>query len=468
MTKTIRILLPALLLTLCTACTNELTTTPATDNPLVLEHVYIGTPTKAEPYNPGFVNGSTLEATLTLGEMESKGTYTYKDGVWKAHTPAYWQNTREEHTLTLQTPEPSTMPAEGFTTDNWHTYDILTYTGQATPGTTDFPLTHTRAQLCVTLTPGETMADADLTGATIKVNGCGMLHKDGAYYALLNPTPTPTLTITYKGDTYTYTPETDILTEGQCTMLKLALNKTGVSGISVSNEEWQNVTGTVTEETGWTTHTGGSLDASTLTGKVLITGTLTDADMTALNGAKDRITHLYITAESNAWGSLVLGRSDNKNNTMLESVYMPKATSIGDNAFAYCQALTTISLPEATEIGDHAFQGCTNLTNVNLPKVTDIGPEAFFHCEGLTTISLPKATNIERQAFDGCYDLTTITLSPKTYIGPNAFYYCTSLHTLRLPDLTKEDFEADESKYTSFGGVTWEHIYYYGGEWHRQ
>ena len=50
------------------------------------------------------------------------------------------------------------------------------------------------------------MTGADLTNATIKVNDCGMLHKDNAYYALLAPAATPTLTITYEGDTYTYTP----------------------------------------------------------------------------------------------------------------------------------------------------------------------------------------------------------------------------------------------------------------------
>ena len=471
MTKTIRILLPALLLTLCTACTNELTTTPATDNPLVLEHVYIGTPTKAEPIQwDGFREGDQLKATLTLNGVTSEGTYTYKDGTWDTPTPAYWQDPTEAHTLTLRTPEPTDPMPDAFTDDTWHTYDILTYTGTATPGTTSYPLTHTRAQLCVTLTAGETMTGADLTNATIKVNDCGMLHKDNAYYALLAPAATPTLTITYEGDTYTYTDDIP-LTAGQCTMLTLTLNKTGISGISVTGEEWQSVTGTTsTDETVTEIVCDGTTPITIPddAGKVLITGTLNSTDITTINSAKDKIEELYITAESNAWVDLKLGYGEwEGTNETLQSLYLPTATSVGNEAFRSCpnltyvslpmaktigekafindKGLTHISLPEATTLGKMCFADCYSLSSLNLPQATTIGWCAFGNCKSLTALSLPEANTINDRAFQSCKALTTATLPKATNIGSWALQNCDALTTICLP----KDATIGES---AFGG----------------
>ena len=182
MYKTIRMLPAALLLLLGTACTHDLADSPAaTGLPLVLEHIYIGTPTKAEPYEPGFTDGSMLEATLTLdGVTTTEGTYTYKDGKWGTTTPAYWQNPKEAHTLILQTPEPSPAMPDIFTADNWHVYDILSYTNdQVTPGTTSFQLTHTRAQFCIALMKGDGLTDDELAAAKVTANKIKMLHTNG-------------------------------------------------------------------------------------------------------------------------------------------------------------------------------------------------------------------------------------------------------------------------------------------------
>ena len=470
MYKTIRNLLPALLLILGTACNEDLTTTPATGNPLVLEHVYIGTPTKAEPIPSGFVDGSMLTATLTLNGVTSEGFYAYKDGAWVAHTHAYWQDPTEAHTLTLRTPEPTDPMPDAFTDDTWHTYDILTYTGTATPGTTSYPLTHTRAQLCVTLTAGETMTGADLTNATIKVNDCGMLHKDNAYYALLAPAATPTLTITYEGDTYTYTDDIP-LTAGQCTMLTLTLNKTGISGISVTGEEWQSVTGTTsTDETVTEIVCDGTTPITIPddAGKVLITGTLNSTDITTINSAKDKIEELYITAESNAWVDLKLGYGEwEGTNETLQSLYLPTATSVGNEAFRSCpnltyvslpmaktigekafindKGLTHISLPEATTLGKMCFADCYSLSSLNLPQATTIGWCAFGNCKSLTALSLPEANTINDRAFQSCKALTTATLPKATNIGSWALQNCDALTTICLP----KDATIGES---AFGG----------------
>lgn len=485
MYKTIR-MLPALLLMLGTACTNDVADTPAeTGTPLVLENVYIGTPTKADPYESGFADGNTLTATLTLDEVTTEGIYTYNGTTWTATTPAYWQNSTEEHTLTLRTtPEPTpTMPEEGFTANNWHEYDILTYEGTATPGTTTFTLTHTRAQFCVALEKGDGMTDDELAAATVTANNIGMLSADGAHYALFNPgTKIASVNIDINGSTYTYTPDKDIpLTAGTCTILTLKVNKVGVSGITVSGEGWKDVTGTAAIDDTFEQIACNGTDNITIPDdatKLLITGTLTSTDIEAINNAKDQITHLYVTATAdvNVWNSLKMsistgggpgtGEMFSPNNT-LQSICITQATNIGENAFNYCTALENAYLPKAVTIGEEAFNNCKSLTSISLPAATSIGKEAFYKCESLTNISLPAATNIADFAFQQCNNLTSISLSKdaKDNIEDDAFYGCDLLTTLHLPDLEAADF--NEGTYANFGGHDWQHIYYNGGEWHR-
>ena len=502
MYKTIRMLPAALLLLLLgTACTNDPADTPAaTGLPLVLENVYIGAQTRVTPTPYDNPEGSTLTATLTWGNVTSTGTYTYRSGQWTSDEPAYWQDPKDLHTLTLHTPEPENdMPAEeGFTTANWHEYDILTYTNDnVKPGTTTFELTHTRAQLCIALVKGDGMTDAELAAAKVTANNIGMLSANGAHYAIFDPgTKIASVNIDINGSTYTYTPDTDTditLEKGKCTILTLKVNKVGVSGITVSGEDWQNVTGTAAIDESFQEIACNGTDNITIPDeatKLLITGTLTSKDISAINSANDQITHLYVTAtaEENVWKSLCLGKNGVSNRTTisvcltqathigeyafqscdaLTTVNLPEATIIGKSAFWACDALASISLPTATTIGDNVFYGCNKLTNISLPEATNIGESAFWACDALTTVSLPKATNIGEYAFAACDALTIISLSKDAEIEANAFWASNSLTTLYLLDLTTDEFKADEATYTSLGDVNWQHIYYNGGEWHR-
>ena len=57
-------------------------------------------------------------------------------------------------------------------------------------------------------------------------------------------------------------------------------------------------------------------------------------------------------------------------------------TMIGNNAFDYCQNLTSVTIPESvTSIGYYAFELCRGLKSVNIPSgVTYIGGWAFNQC----------------------------------------------------------------------------------------
>ena len=59
-------------------------------------------------------------------------------------------------------------------------------------------------------------------------------------------------------------------------------------------------------------------------------------------------------------------------------VVVEGVTYIGNDAFAYCPALTSVSLPSTLEaIGNNAFTGCTSLTPVTLNGGVTIGNNAF-------------------------------------------------------------------------------------------
>ena len=88
---------------------------------------------------------------------------------------------------------------------------------------------------------------------------------------------------------------------------------------------------------------------------------------------------------------------------------------IGDSAFFYCVALTTVTLPEGlTTIGDYAFGSCWSLTTITLPEgLTSIGDSAFSDCSSLTTFTLPEGlTSIGTNPFSSCDSLAKIDVSP--------------------------------------------------------
>jgi hypothetical protein len=154
--------------------------------------------------------------------------------------------------------------------------------------------------------------------------------------------------------------------------------------------------------------------------------------------------------------SLGLGWSNLDTN--ITSITVPEGIlSIGDNAFAFLDSLTSISLPNSvtnigiglvnndaklgrftfpnklTVIPESTFDSCTGLTNVVAPPgLTRIDPYAFIYC-GIEEFTLPDTvTTIADSAFGGC-DLTTITFPASVQtIGWHAFAGCYDLAVIRF------------------------------------
>ena len=130
----------------------------------------------------------------------------------------------------------------------------------------------------------------------------------------------------------------------------------------------------------------------------------------------------------------------------LTSIILPQGVeSIGDKAFNECKALTSITLPQGVKsIGDGAFSCCRALTSITLPQgVKSIGDGAFYECEALTSITLPQGVeSIGEWAFKDCEALTSITLPQGIKsIEYWAFARCFALTSIRIPKGTLAHFQ---------------------------
>ena len=149
-------------------------------------------------------------------------------------------------------------------------------------------------------------------------------------------------------------------------------------------------------------------------------------------------------------------------------------TTIGEDAFSYCDGLTTVTIPNnVTTIGNCAFEWCISLEEVTIGSgVTSIGDRAFEGCSSLTKIKVsgenlyyksvynvlftkdgtrlikyPEGSTatsytipndvktIDIFAFAYSFNLTGVTIgSGVTTIGEGAFFSCNGLTTISIPD----------------------------------
>ena len=115
-----------------------------------------------------------------------------------------------------------------------------------------------------------------------------------------------------------------------------------------------------------------------------------------------------------------------------------RVTSIGDEAFQYCEDITSVTIPNSvTSIGDWAFDSCKGLTSIKIPNsVTYIGSNVFRYCEGLTSFEIPNSiTKMGGYVFENCINLSSVTIgSGLTILPSNTFENCEALESICLPN----------------------------------
>lgn len=116
--------------------------------------------------------------------------------------------------------------------------------------------------------------------------------------------------------------------------------------------------------------------------------------------------------------------------------------SIAYEAFANCNALTSVIIPDSVmEIGEAAFCDCRNLMSVTIPNsVITIGSSAFFSCISLTSLEIGNSVNgIGNGAFMNCLALPMVNIpNGTTYIGFNSFANCGALTSVIIPGSVTE------------------------------
>ena len=130
-------------------------------------------------------------------------------------------------------------------------------------------------------------------------------------------------------------------------------------------------------------------------------------------------------------------------------------TSIGSEAFSFCNSLTTVTIPNSvTSIGGEAFYGCSNLFTVDIPdSLESIQGATFSHCSNLDSVSIPNSvTSIGNFAFSECSSLTSINIpNSVTSLGIKAFFGCYSLASINIGDGLKC---IDEDAFSGCSGLT--------------
>ena len=164
-----------------------------------------------------------------------------------------------------------------------------------------------------------------------------------------------------------------------------------------------------------------------------------DIIITKYNGFEENL-----VVPSKLDGSKVVGIGDGafQWNEALTSVTIPDTvTSIGDKAFYHCAGLTELTLgTELETIGSYAFASCSLLTKIIIPDdVRLMGEYAFANCTGLKSVEWgttgwSRLEHINAGAFSECTSLTSITIPNRVEsVGTKAFQGCETLQTVVIP-----------------------------------
>ena len=147
-------------------------------------------------------------------------------------------------------------------------------------------------------------------------------------------------------------------------------------------------------------------------------------------------------------------------------------TSIGWGAFSYCTGLTSVHISDIAAwcnidfarsdsnplyYAHHLYLNGEEVKDLVIPNsVTSIGEEAFYNCSALTSVTIGNGvTSIGAYAFDGCSALTSVTIGNSVEsIWYGAFANCPELldvycYAEKVPSTKSDAFDGSYPEYAT-------------------
>lgn len=138
--------------------------------------------------------------------------------------------------------------------------------------------------------------------------------------------------------------------------------------------------------------------------------------------------------EAVTWVAIRYGNSPLGDCANLETLFIPKARIIGDEAIRNCGRLKTVEASSLESIGRQTFIGCSSLAEINAPNLQSTAYGAFKNCSSLAEINFPKLETIADCTFENA-GLVTAILPSVSSLGQQSFLNCSKLAELEVPKL---------------------------------
>lgn len=144
------------------------------------------------------------------------------------------------------------------------------------------------------------------------------------------------------------------------------------------------------------------------------------------------------------------GNSTFEGSGIVEADFPNLATASGQKAFYNCKKMTSLDIPLVQTVGNQWVQGCDHLINLSMANLETAGTECFRGCSRLVNVNLPKLQTTGSGYFRGDGALVEVTLPSVVTFSGSTFYQCGNLEYVDLPsceEITSGTFYSSNKVY---------------------
>ncbi len=116
-------------------------------------------------------------------------------------------------------------------------------------------------------------------------------------------------------------------------------------------------------------------------------------------------------------------------------IHLPKATSIGTNAFYNCN-VSLLYLPSIEKFDNSIFGMSSSLKTLAIPSVRNLSSSSFKYNTSITQLDISGVEYLPLGVFNSCQSLERLDASSVKTMANNVFYYSTNLTEIDLSSLT--------------------------------